>query len=209
MRNGFSVVEVILAAGLFAVFGIGVVALTVQGLEANRVAVEENVATQFAVEGLEAARSIRNQNYFNLLNSTGTGATVSGGVWTFLGSNNTFDKYTRVITVTDVYRDGAGNIVSTGGTLDPNTKKVTSTVTWNYIDSTGNKNISLAEYFSNWRATSGPPSVTCAQYCASLGSFTTGTCRQNNTQCTNNGETYESGGDVYCPGGSQKACCCL
>lgn len=49
---------------------------------------------------------------------------------------------------------------------------------------------------------------TCAQYCQNSG-YTTGTCRQNAQQCSVNGETYLSAGDVYCTGGaSADTCCC-
>lgn len=48
--------------------------------------------------------------------------------------------------------------------------------------------------------------TTCVDYCQSLGTYTTGTCRNNSGRCTLNGETYKSGGDQYCPSG--KVCCC-
>lgn len=47
----------------------------------------------------------------------------------------------------------------------------------------------------------------CHEYCVSI-SYSSGTCRQNPRQCTNNNETYESGGDVFCPGPPQRDCCC-
>lgn len=50
--------------------------------------------------------------------------------------------------------------------------------------------------------------TTCAQYCQGL-TYSNGTCRANSNQCTVNGETYESGGDIYCTGGfSADSCCC-
>jgi signal peptidase len=51
----------------------------------------------------------------------------------------------------------------------------------------------------------------CASYCISLGTYTAGNCRQNDTQCRINGETYEVGGDLYCTTGGPSAdtCCCV
>lgn len=50
----------------------------------------------------------------------------------------------------------------------------------------------------------------CAAYCQSLGGYSTGSCRSNTQQCTNNSEVYESSGDLYCTGGaSADTCCCL
>lgn len=60
-----------------------------------------------------------------------------------------------------------------------------------------------------------PPSVTptpsietCQQFCQTQGS-SSGTCRQNSSQCEQSQERYEASGDPFCLGGSEKACCCL
>jgi prepilin-type N-terminal cleavage/methylation domain-containing protein len=123
-QQGFSVIEVILAAALFVILASGAVAAILQGLQSNRLGEEQSVANQFASEGIEAVRSIKNQSFANLINSGGTGIAQNSGVWAFSGSTNTLSsKYTRVVTISDVQRDGSGNIVASGGTLDPATKK--------------------------------------------------------------------------------------
>ena len=49
---------------------------------------------------------------------------------------------------------------------------------------------------------------TCVVYCQGLG-YSSGICRANPNQCTNNGEIYELGGDQYCTGGGgSDTCCC-
>ncbi len=154
-ERGFSVLEVILAAAIFVVMGVSAVIVVLQGLNTNRLGNEFTVANQYASEGVEVARSIKNRAFANLINSAGTGVAFSGGNWTFSGSNNTLvhntgDNYTRVIIVADVQRDGSGNIVSSGGTVDPMTKKVTSAVSWNFT-SARPENISLSTYLSDWR----------------------------------------------------------
>jgi hypothetical protein len=150
-KRAFSLLEVILASAMFVVFSVGAIATILRGLNLNRLGSEYTVATQYAAEGIEAARSIKNQAFVNLANSAGTGITKTGAVWTFSGANNVLDKYTRVISIADVYRDGSGNVVASGGTLDPNSKDVTSTVSWNFA--TGkNESISSTSYFTNWKA---------------------------------------------------------
>ena len=52
----------------------------------------------------------------------------SGFSWQFSGTSNTLNALTRVIVVSDVQRNSAGSIVVSGGTDDPDTKKVTVTV---------------------------------------------------------------------------------
>ena len=148
-NQGFSVLEVILATALFVIFSGGIVAVVLQGLDSNRLGEEQTVASQYATEGIEAVRSIKNQSFAFLANSASLGVTSSGGLWNFSGTNNTFGKYTRVLAVSDVQRDGSGNIVASGGTLDTSTKKVTSTVSWNFTP-TRNNSVALATYLTNW-----------------------------------------------------------
>lgn len=155
MNKAFSVIEIILASAIFLVICSAAIISLISGQSLNQTSAEQTVATQFASEGLEAAISIRNQSYTNLVNSTGTGISTSGGVHTFSGTNNTFDKYTRVITVSDVQRDNglvSGNIVSSGGTVDNNTKKITSTVTWN-VAGLRNNTVTLSTYLTGFRQT--------------------------------------------------------
>lgn len=153
-ERGFSVLEVILAAAIFVTFATAAVVVVISGIDNNRLGGEMTVANQFNAEGMEAVRSIKNQSYCNLENSAGTGVIKSGNVWTFSGTNNTLlhnaaDNYIRTIKVEDAYRDGSGNIVSSG-TVDPNTKKITSTTVWDFTAARP-ESISFTSYFTNWR----------------------------------------------------------
>ncbi len=206
-QKGQFTIEVILASALFMIFSVGIVSVVLQGLDANRVSNETIIANSYASEGIEAVRSMRNQSFGNLVSTTSAGLVRTGGnVWGFGGTNNAFTKYTRSIAVLSVNRDASGNIVATGGTLDPNTKKITSTVTWN-VSPQRNNSIVLTTYLTNWRSTP----ASCTAYCQGLGNYTTGICRTNPSQCKNNGETYEAGGDIYCvgvPPPPEDTCCC-
>lgn len=160
LRNaGFSVIEVILAAGVFVIFASAAVGVVIQGFGSNRLSAEYTVATQFAAEGIEAARSIKNQAFGNLSNSAGTGIHRNGtNVWELSGANNTLshnatDAYIRVLKIEDVRRDNLppnGNIVSSGGTIDSDAKKITSTVSWNFSSSRP-ESLSLVTYLTDWR----------------------------------------------------------
>lgn len=149
-KSGQSVIEVILAASIFMIITTGMIGLVVQGLRANRLGAEETIASFYTVEGMEAVRSIKNRSFSNLVSSTGIGLTQTGGIWAFGGTTNTFDKYTRTIGITEVFRDAAGNILSVGGTLDPNSKKVTVSTSWNFGPSRTNS-VNLVSYFTDWR----------------------------------------------------------
>lgn len=148
--QGISIIEVILASALFVIFATGAVTTILQGFYMNRNGAENTIATQYASEGIEAMKSIKRQNFALLTNTNGTGVTRNiNGVWSLNGPDNSFGRYTRILTIEDVYRDVSGNIVGSGGTLDALTKKITSTVTWTF--STGRvQTIALSSYVSNW-----------------------------------------------------------
>jgi len=149
-RRAFSIVEIILGVSLFAIFASAAIAVAVQGLETERLGEEEAVATHYASEGLEALRSIRNTNFSSLSPTATSGIDRVGNVWTLSGTSTTFEKYTRIISITPVSRDTSGNIVSTGGTLDPLSFHVASAVTWNITPSRTNT-ITLSTYLNNWK----------------------------------------------------------
>ena len=128
-----------------------------QGFDTNRTATEIIVANQYAIEGIEAVRSIRDQsNGYTTLSAkigTSTGVAQVSSVWAFSGTQNQFgpnNMYTRVISIASVNRDASGNIVSSGGTLDSNTVKVTSTVTWN-VTSSRHDTVIQTTYLTNWQ----------------------------------------------------------
>ena len=157
---GFSILEVILAAALFIIMATGAVTIIINGYNANRLGLEMTVANQFASEGIEAVKSIKNQAYANLVNSSGCSLNRVSNVWVFDSpcatdtlTHNSEDNFIRTIKVEDVRRDATppdGNIVNTGGTVDPDSKKITSTVTWNF-NAARPETISLVSYLSDWR----------------------------------------------------------
>src|SRR5882724_1903364 len=150
-QKGFLVIEVMIAAALFVIFSSGIIAVVLQAFDGNRLGSEETTANQYAAEGLEAVRSIKNQSFSNLVSTTSAGLMQSGGVWTVNGISNSFGKYTRVISISAVLRDGSGNIVSSGGSTDSATKKVTSTVSWK-VNAARNDSVILSTYLTNWRS---------------------------------------------------------
>lgn len=153
MKNGFSVLEVIIAVAIFMIFSTGAILTVAQSYNANRLGTENTVATQFAAEGIEAVKSIKNRGYVNLtnFNAVGLQRNSPGNYWEFKteGTNNTLEKYTRTIKIENVNRDGSGNIAASG-TLDPDTKKITSTVTWNF-NTARPETTSLISYLTDWR----------------------------------------------------------
>ncbi len=148
--RGFSLIELLFAGALLSVFSFGVVQILAYSLEADRLGQEQSFATQYATEGIEATRSIRARDFDMLVVASESGLAVSEGEWTFSDSNNTDGKYTRVVAVEAVYRDESGNIIeSTDGTEDPDTRKITTTVSW-LVTPTRPNTVTLSTYLTRW-----------------------------------------------------------
>ncbi|MEX1061610.1 MAG: hypothetical protein WEC39_00630, partial [Patescibacteria group bacterium] len=133
---------------LFALTVGGVAGLIAQTFSINRLGEEESYGNFLAIEGLEATRAIARRDYFNLVNGN-YGLTTVNDIWEFAGSSQAFGRFTRRIIVSNVFRDGGGNIISSGGTLDLFTKRVESLITWNFAPGRNNE-VSLKTYFTFW-----------------------------------------------------------
>ncbi|CAN5231446.1 hypothetical protein BH09PAT2_BH09PAT2_11520 [soil metagenome] len=204
--KGFSLIEVLLSVAMFGLIITTIVGGLIYGQDSTALSGSRARAVSIAEEGLEAVRNMRDASFSNLVDGT-YGLAVTGNQWVFAGTSDAVDSFfTRQITV------------SAAGT---NRKQLTSTVTWQQnAQRTGN--VSVVSYMTNWKVTVTPtptPTITlsatptivvnsCATYCQSLSTYSTGTCRQNITKCSKSDQMYQSGGDTYCTGGSNADTCC-
>src|SRR5579859_5231871 len=91
LEQGFSIIEVILAAAIFVTFATGAIVAIISAINTNRLGSEVTIANQYNAEGMEAVRSIKNQSwptFFSKSDAGNQGVVVSGGVWTFSGTSN-------------------------------------------------------------------------------------------------------------------------
>jgi prepilin-type N-terminal cleavage/methylation domain-containing protein len=153
MQKGFSVVEILIAMAIFLIVATAVVPAIAQTFTISRLGDNETDATLYAQEGIEAARSIKNQSWANLVDGN-HGLATNSGVWAFSGTSNTKGIYTRQISISDVYRDTSNNVQLSGcaNMLDLNTKHATSSATWNSSPTRSNT-VALETYFTNWKKT--------------------------------------------------------
>lgn len=87
-------------------------------------------ATTYLKEAQEAVRVVAQNGWANLANGT-YHPVVSGSTWALVSGAETINSnFTRQIEISDVFRDPVGTIATTGGTLDPSTKQLTTTVSW-------------------------------------------------------------------------------
>ncbi|MFH1533752.1 MAG: prepilin-type N-terminal cleavage/methylation domain-containing protein [Nitrospirota bacterium] len=148
-QKGFMLVEVMLAMVIFAIFSIGVFYLSLDTVQRD---LKVNLGTEallYAQEGVEAVRNIRDKNFLLLTNGD-KGLSLVAGSWEFIAAPEDIDGYySRTITIEDIYRNDSGNIDTEGLNYDPDTKKITSEVSW-MQKGVIPKSISLTSYLSNW-----------------------------------------------------------
>lgn len=109
-------------------------------------------ATGLVEESLEIMRFFRDSswddNIVPLTLDTDYGLVFSAGSWQVSTTGTWVDSiFERTITLSAVYRDVSGDIVSSGGTLDPDTVLVASNVSWSTKGATTTKSIST--YLTN------------------------------------------------------------
>lgn len=128
-HRGQSLVDILLAVVIFSIGATGFVLVLSESFTTARVASETIQANSLIVEAVEATKSIRDESFHNLVDGT-YGLDDTSGLWEFSGSSDVIGKYTREVTISGIERDGNGDIVESGGTLDNRTKKITVDITW-------------------------------------------------------------------------------
>ena len=133
IQKGFGVVEIIVGASVISIALFGLVATFQNSLRISRETGRIIEARFLAEEGLEAMRIMRDggwSNVGNLATSTPLYLIFSGGTWATTSAPTLINQtFLRTVVVEDVRRDGNDDIASTGS-IDPDAKKVTVSVSW-------------------------------------------------------------------------------
>jgi hypothetical protein len=151
-QAGISVVEALICAAIAGAMLIAIIQAfaSYEGAQSRQ---ESAVKGQLlAEEGIEALKFVRNTGWGNL-SSIPSGSTkylyFSGSAWTVTTTPEVIDGlFYRSFSPKSVSRDGSSNIVSSGGTIDPNTLFVTVTVSW--LSNIGTSTDSYGDYFLNY-----------------------------------------------------------
>jgi len=137
-KSGFSLVELILAVGVFALIGSVIIGAFIYGRQATVQAGDRIRAAELSNETLEAVRNITNPNYSNLsayTNGTVYYLTVTANQWQLTTTPTTVDNFTRTV----VFADGPNG-----------SRQVTANISWQ-ITPLRSGNVSAVTYFANWR----------------------------------------------------------
>ena len=130
MQKGQSLIELLLTIALVSIFFPALLTGFVSTRNNRVVRDQRQLATAYLNEAQEAVRVIRANDWSNL--SAGTyHPIVSGSTWILANGSELIDgNFTRQIAIEDVKRDSSGNIAQ-DGTLDPSTKLIIISVSWN------------------------------------------------------------------------------
>lgn len=152
MQRGFGLIEILVGSAILVTALWGISAYYQTSLQVSRTTAQIVQASFLLEEGIEVARFFRDTGWANV------GAPADGTVYYLAFNGTSFATSTTVtslvggvfeqkLTFNDVYRDLNDDITTSGGTLDPNTKKVTIAVSW--WNRTATTTRSISTYFTN------------------------------------------------------------
>ncbi|MDP2812205.1 MAG: hypothetical protein Q8O32_00740 [bacterium] len=153
-RKGFSIIELLVAISF--VSAIILLILTLGSFNSRILKYNEDRTTAvfYASEAIEALKMF---SWDELIVNNNHSITFNTDHWELgAGDQLLAGRYTRAINVASVNRESSSNgqvygaMVSSGGYLDPDTKKITVTMTWNLLGNSQTEEI--VTYFHRWQA---------------------------------------------------------
>ena len=152
-NQGMSLIEVILAVGLFSLFATALIGLLMISYSTNLQVSQKDQASYYLQEGLDATTSIRRQAWNYLINGD-HGLNKETGYWQFVDQSDQIDDiYNRVVNVSDACRGLLGSLVDCeqpDAKIDLYTKKITVNITYTAITGVGN-DLEASTYLTAWQ----------------------------------------------------------
>lgn len=151
-KKSFSLVELVIALGVFTIIATAGAGFLTTTYKVTTTSDQNSKAREIVNEGIEVTKFIKRQNWTNLTNGN-WGIQNSGSNWAFIANQDVVGgKYTRRITISDVYREEDSSIAVAGSPtaeLDQFSKNVVVNVSWvNAANIT--KNLSESFLITNW-----------------------------------------------------------
>lgn len=162
---GISIIELLVGAGILTMSLSALLGFLSFALSTSSFLKQQAQAIALAEGALEALENFRDGTTWNVddpgnqydgLGKAQTGVAYHMGLsldvpprWQLLGGTETIGIFVRSLVLENVRRDVNSNIVPAGGIDDPNTKKVTVTVSW--TAKTIAKEVTIVSYLTNWK----------------------------------------------------------
>jgi len=156
-KQGISLIEMLVSVSVIATTLTSLLGLASFSLKTTTLIRKTSQANYIAQELIEQIRNIRDETDWN---ADGIGTLVMGADyyaqktgspsrWQLFLGTETRNGFTKKAVFESIMRDALDNIVETGGSDDPNAKKVTVTVSWQERGIT--HSTELITYLTNWR----------------------------------------------------------
>lgn len=155
---GVSVIEILIVVLVITLCLIGLVALANFSLLASQSYKNTVIAESLARGEIEAVRNFRDGTTW-VANGLGTVFLESAyhlaktadnpPKWQLISGQESSGIFSRQVIFSSVSRDDNDNIVTSGGTIDPETKKAAVTVSWQ--ERGRSHQVVLTTYFTNWQ----------------------------------------------------------
>lgn len=149
MKKAQSLIEILIVIMLLAILIPPLFMVIMASRDGKRQQAKRLQATTMLKETQEALRIIRETGW-NSVSANGTyHPAITGSTWSLVGGTEVTNGLMRKIEIFDVYRSN-NQIVESGGTLDPSTKKFVTTISWdNPLPSTITSTSYLTRYLDN------------------------------------------------------------
>lgn len=158
-QSGQSLVEILVAVAIGAII-IGGASYAISFILLSGTANEQRqTATILANDVISKVQAVADANWLDIYNLSGKGPAsqfkiAASGIQLAVATGTATSSinstvYTFYFSVENVNRDASDNIVTSGGTNDPSTQKVTAKVEW--VNRGLSQNFQLTEYLTRWR----------------------------------------------------------
>ncbi|KKP57170.1 hypothetical protein A2436_01795 [candidate division WS6 bacterium RIFOXYC1_FULL_33_9] len=154
--KGYSLVEIVLAIGIFAVISSMLVLLVVDSTRTLESTQTRAKATHLTQEIYSALLLLKSESWYNVARYTNEGSkhiSYTSGRYEILDGEEVRNNLAYSFSVLSVLRDSSGNIVDTGGSLDPHSRLISINISW--IDKLNQTHtINPKIYINDWNTNS-------------------------------------------------------
>jgi prepilin-type N-terminal cleavage/methylation domain-containing protein len=152
MKKGFSLLEIILAISIFSMTIFITGTLVLEGLRQSKNLGQKNYSMLYIKEVFNAVTVVKNDLWSQIVQNTGNGPkhlVFANNKYTFADGVDLHEGITTSFTVGTLQRDVNGNIVLSGGTIDPHSRSINIVASW--VDFMGKTNNVTSEiYVNDW-----------------------------------------------------------
>ncbi len=149
-KQAQSLIELLIVVGLMAILLPAVSMALITSREGKPQQERRIHAAQLIKESQEAVRSIREASWSNIETNGTYYPEHDGSTWSLVSGTEIINNIMRQIEIEDVQRDDNNQIVDSGGSIDPSTKKITITTSWDTpIETSISSTLYLTRYLDN------------------------------------------------------------